>query len=264
MRPLSAPTTTVGAHVFPITRGRVEPPCRTGGAPTARPLRGRTQEATITTSLKPSSWSYAESFVAEDEVLANARARAEEVGVAPIGAGGGAALRFLASVLEARAVVEIGTGTGVSGVWLLRGMRSDGVLTTVDIEAEHQRLAKESFAEAGVPAQRARTISGAALDVLPRLTDGHYDLVFCDGDKAEYDAYLTEALRLLRPGGVVAFDNALWHDRVADPSQRDEDTVAIRELGKRVADDDDLVSVLLPVGDGLLAAKKVWAPEPGE
>jgi predicted O-methyltransferase YrrM len=202
--------------------------------------------------------------VAEDDVLANARARAEEVGVVPIGSGGGAALRFLASVLEARAVVEIGTGTGVSGVWLLRGMRADGVLTTVDIEAEHQRLAKESFAEAGVPSQRARTISGAALDVLPRLTDGHYDLVFCDGDKAEYDAYLTEALRLLRPGGVVAFDNALWHDRVADPAQRDDDTVAIRDLGKRVADDDDLVSLMLPVGDGLLVAKKVWSPEPGE
>jgi predicted O-methyltransferase YrrM len=186
------------------------------------------------------------------------------VGVVPIGPGGGAALRFLASILEARAVVEIGTGTGVSGLWMLRGMRADGILTTVDIEAEHQRLAKESFAEAGIPSQRARTISGAALDVLPRLTDGHYDLVFCDGDKTEYGAYLTEALRLLRPGGVVAFDNALWHDRVADPSQRDEETTAIRELGKQVAADEDLVSVLLPVGDGLLAAKKVWSPEAGE
>ena len=136
-------------------------------------------------------------------------------------------------MLDARAVVEIGTGTGVSGLWLLRGMRPDGVLTTVDIEAEHQRLARESFTEAGIPTQRVRTISGAALDVLPRLTDGHYDLVFCDGDKTEYAAYLTEAMRLLRPGGVVAFDNALWHDRVADPAQRDEETVAIRELGRR-------------------------------
>ena len=183
------------------------------------------------------------------------------MGVVPIGPGGGAALRFLAAVLDARAVVEIGTGTGVSSLWLLRGMRADGVLTTVDIEAEHQRLAKQSFSEAGVPAQRARTISGSALDVLPRLTDGHYDLVFCDGDKAEYGAYLKEALRLLRPGGVVAFDNALWHDRVADPSQRDEETVAIRELGREIAENDSLVSVLLPVGDGLLAAKKEWAPE---
>lgn len=228
------------------------------------PPGDRTQEATITSPIKPASWSYAEDFIAEDEALAAARSRAEEVGVVPIGSGGGAALRFLASALEARAVVEIGTGTGVSGLWLLRGMRADGILTTVDIEAEHQRLAKQSFADAGIASPRARTISGSALEVLPRLTDGHYDLVFCDGDKNEYDAYLNEALRLLRPGGVVAFDNALWHDRVADPSQRDSETTAVRELGKRVAADDDLVSVLLPVGDGLLVAKKVWSPEAGE
>ena len=208
------------------------------------------------TPIKPASWSYAETFVAEDDILAAARSRAEEVGVAPVGPGVGAALRFLASVLDARAVVEIGTGTGVSGLWLLRGMRADGVLTTVDIEAEHQRLAKETFTEAGIPGNRARTIAGAGLDVLPRLTDGHYDLVFCDGDKREYAAYLKEALRLLRPGGVVAFDNALWHDRVADPAQRDPDTLVLRDLGRSVRDDDRLLSVLLPVGDGLLVAAK--------
>src|SRR5262245_33536428 len=207
------------------------------------------------------TWTFAEEYVAEDALLAAARTRAEEVGVSPISPGAGAALRFLASVLDARAVVEIGTGTGVSGLWLLRGMRADGVLTTVDIETEHQRLARKTFTDAGIPTQRARTISGAALDVLPRLTDGHYDLVFCDGDKREYADYLTEALRLLRPGGVLAFDNALWHDRVADPAQRDEETTAIRELGKRIADHDDLVPLLLPVGDGLLLAKKEWTPE---
>jgi predicted O-methyltransferase YrrM len=208
---------------------------------------------------KSASWSYAEGFVAEDDVLAAARARADEVGVVAIGPGGGAALRFLASVIEARAVVEVGTGTGVSGLWLLRGMRPDGILTTVDIEAEHQRLARETFTEGGVAPQRARTIAGAALDVLPRLTDGHYDLVFCDGDKTEYGAYLKEALRLLRPGGVVVFDNALWHDRVADPAQRDEETVVIRDLGKEIAAHESLVPMLLPVGDGLLVAKKEWA-----
>ncbi|WP_274380461.1 O-methyltransferase [Nocardioides cavernaquae] len=198
--------------------------------------------------------------MAEDDVLRSARARAEEVGVVPIGSGVGAALRFLAAVLDARAVVEIGTGTGVSGLWLLRGMRSDGVLTTVDVEAEHQRLAKKTFSEAGIASNRARTIPGSALEVLPRLTDGHYDLVFCDGDKREYAAYLEEAMRLLRPGGVVCFDNALWHDRVADPAQRDEETVAIRDLGRAIADSAGLVPVLLPVGDGLLAAKKEWSP----
>ncbi len=199
--------------------------------------------------------------MAEDEALAAARVRAEEVGVATIGAGGGAALRFLAAAIEARAVVEIGTGTGVSGLWLLRGMRGDGVLTTVDVEPEHLRLAKLTFREGGVPASRVRAIAGSALDVLPRLTDGHYDLVFCDGDRREYAAYLTEALRLLRPGGMVAFDHALAGGKVADPSQRDEQTVTVRELVQAVAAHESLVPVLLPVGDGLLVAKKVWVPE---
>jgi predicted O-methyltransferase YrrM len=189
-------------------------------------------------------------------VLASARERADEVGVVPIGNGVGSALRFLAAVIEAHAVVEIGTGTGVSGLWLLRGMLPDGVLTTVDTEAEHQRLAKKTFTEAGIPSQRARLINGSALEVLPRLTDGHYDLVFCDGDKVEYADYLAEALRLLRPGGVLAFDNALWHDRVADPAQRDAETVAVRELGRVVLEHEDLVPVLLPMGDGLLVARK--------
>ncbi len=205
--------------------------------------------------IKPASWTYAEGFVAEDEVLVAARARSTEVGVSPIGSGGGSVLRLLCSVLEAKAVVEIGTGTGVSGVCLLRGMRPDGVLTSVDLEAEHQRLARESFREAGFATQRFRLISGAALDVLPRLTDGHYDLVFADGDKREYPDYLAEAIRLLRPGGLVVFDNALWHDRVADPTQRDDETVTVREVGNAVREDDRLLPVLLPVGDGLLVAR---------
>ncbi len=217
--------------------------------------------STPTDPINAASWTFTENYVAEDEVLAAGRARAEEVGVVAIGSGGGAALRFLASVLEARAVVEIGTGTGVSGLWMLRGMRPDGVLTTVDLEAEHQRLARETFTEAGIPAQRVRTIPGAALDVLPRLTDGHYDLVFADGDKTEYAAYLDEAMRLLRPGGVVAFDNALWHDKVADPAKRDEQTVAVRDLVRAVAEHESLVPVLLPVGDGLLLAKKLWVSD---
>jgi len=225
---------------------------RTGG-----PRHLGHREATIVTGLKPASWTYAEEYVGEDDVLKAARSRADEVGVTPIGAGGGAVLRFLTSLIGARAVVEIGTGTGVSGVWMLRGMRPDGVLTTVDTEGEHQRLARQAFTEAGIAAQRVRLIPGAALDVLPRLTDGHYDVVFCDGDKSEYAEYLAEALRLLKPGGIVAFDNALWHDRVADPAQRDPETVSIRELGRAMREHDALLPVLLPVGDGLLVAKKL-------
>lgn len=179
----------------------------------------------------------------------------------PITAGSGATLRFLASVLDARAVVEVGTGTGVSGLWLLRGMRPDGVLTSVDIEAEHQRLAKLTFREAGIPSNRARCIAGAGLDVLPRLTDGHYDLVFLDGDRRESSAYLREALRLVRPGGVIVVNNALLSGKVADPAQRDAESLTLRDLGREVLANDSLVPVLLPTGDGLLAARKVWAPD---
>jgi len=245
------PTSARSRHGFVP---RPDPTLRVGSAPS-------TTEEGVITAPKPASWTYAEEFVAEDDVLAAGRSRATEVGVAPISSGGGAALRFLAAVTEARAVAEIGTGTGVSGTWLLRGMRPDGVLTTIDTEAEHQRLAKETYTEAGYAHQRFRCITGRALEVLPRLTDGHYDIVFCDGDKQEYPDYLTEAIRLLRPGGVVIFDNALWHDRVADPAQRDPDTVAVRDLGDLVRRHEQLVPVLLPVGDGLLVAKKIWSPD---
>jgi predicted O-methyltransferase YrrM len=201
--------------------------------------------------------SYVEGYLSEDEPLLAARREAAEIGGAPpIGPGGGAALRFIAAAISAKSVVEIGTGCGTSGIWLLRGMRSDAVLTSVDAEPEHQRLARKAFTEAGFPSNRYRLISGKALDVLPRLTDGAYDLVFCDADKQEYPDYLVEALRLLRPGGVVAFDNALAGGRVADPSRDDPNTLAIRDLVEQVRQDDLLVPVLLPVGDGLLAAVK--------
>jgi predicted O-methyltransferase YrrM len=207
-------------------------------------------------ALKSASVAYAEQFVAEDDALASARERAAEVAAVPIGPAAGATLRFLTSVLDARNVVEIGTGCGVSGVWMMRGMNAEGVLTSVDIEPEHQRLARQAFEEAGIPSQRIRLIAGAALDVLPRLTEGHYDLVFIDADKQEYPGYLEQAVRLLRPGGVVAIDNSLWHDRVAEPANRDPETVAIRETLAAVRDNEALIALLLPVGDGLLVAYK--------
>jgi predicted O-methyltransferase YrrM len=202
------------------------------------------------------SHSYVEEFLAEDDVLLGARAKAAELGCVPIGSGGGAALRFLAALLGARSVVEIGTGTGVSGLWLLRGMAPDGILTSIDVEPEHQRAAREAFTDAGFPAAQLRLINGMALEVLPRLADGAYDLIFVDAVKAEYPRYLDEAIRLLRPGGVVALDNVLWGGRVADPAQQDGDTKALREVARQGREDDRLVPVLLPLGDGLLALVK--------
>ena len=198
---------------------------------------------------------YVNDFLPEDEPLLEARRNAAEVGGAdPVGPVTGAALRFVASAIGARSVVEIGTGCGVSGLWLLRGMRPGAVLTSVDVEPDHQRLARGVFVAAGFPPGRYRLISGRALEVLPRLADSAYDLVFCDADPHSYPDYLAEALRLLRPGGVVIFDDALARGRVADPACSDPDAVAVRELCEQVRLDERLVPLLLPVGDGLLAA----------
>lgn len=205
---------------------------------------------------KLATWAYSEEFIAETEVIEAARARGVELGCVPVMPAVGAALRLLAAAVNAKAVVEVGTGAGVSGLWLLSGMPPDGILTTIDVEAEHQRAAKQAYAAAGVAPQRTRAITGRALDVLPRLTDAAYDMVLIDGDKTEYPQYVEQALRLLRSGGVLALDNMLWHDLVADPATRDETTTMLRDLGKALRDNDSLLPALLPVGDGVLAAVK--------
>ena len=162
-------------------------------------------------------------------------------------------------------MVEIGTGCGSSGIWLLRGMRPDGVLTSVDVEPEYQRMARKAFAQAGFVANRYRLILGRALDVLPRLSDGTYDLVFCDADPREYPDYLEAALRLLRVGGIVAFDDVVIPPELAglDPAEIVDwaadgaaDLPQVREVAEILRADDRLTPLFLPVGEGLLAAVK--------
>jgi predicted O-methyltransferase YrrM len=205
---------------------------------------------------------YIDEFLPEDEALLAARRNAAEIGgTIPVAPVTGAALRFLAAAVSARSVVEIGTGCGTSGIWLLRGMREGAVLTSVDVEPEHQRLARAAFVDAGFASSRYRLISGRALEVLPRLADGAYDMVFCDADMQEYPEYLAAALRLLRPGGIVAFDSALRAGRVVDsllgdPVPSDPDNTAVSEVREQVRSDERLVPLLLPVGDGLLVAVK--------
>ena len=208
------------------------------------------------TAAQLNSHAYAEQFVPEDESFEAARRTGTELGAVPIGTGGGAALRLLAAASGARHVVEVGTGAGTSGLWLLAGMPADGVLTTIEIEPEHALRAKRSFAAAGIAPQRTRVITGRAVDVLPRMNDLSYDLVHIDADKEGYPQYVEHAIRLLRPGGVLAMDNMLWHDTVADPAARDATTVLLRDLGKQLRDDERLVVSLLPVGDGMIAAVK--------
>ena len=201
---------------------------------------------------------YAAEYPGEDEPLQAARANAAALGGAePVLEVVGATLRFLASCVGARTVVEIGTGCGTSGIWLLRGMRPGATLTSVDTEPEYHRMARKAFTAAGFAQNQCRLILGRALDVLPRLSDGAYDMVFCDADARDYPDYLTAALRLLRPGGVVAFNNAL---AAADPAD-----ASAPDVARLIRDDDRLVPVLLPLGDGLLAAvKKLERGEKGD
>jgi predicted O-methyltransferase YrrM len=241
--------------------------CATTGAFTRFPYRPALTCSVVTpderTTTPPSGAvrEYVDGYLPPDDVLRAARARAEELGCAPVSGAGGATLRFLAATLQARAVVEVGTGAGVSGLCLLAGMAPDGVLTTIDIEPEFQRAARRAFVEAGTAPGRMRLIMGQALDVLPRLTDGGYDLVFFHAAKAEYPKFHEQGVRLLRPGGVIAFADVLAAGRLTDPGRRDQETMALREAAKAVRDDERLVPALLPVDGGLLvAAKKVARP----
>ncbi|WP_203784863.1 O-methyltransferase [Paractinoplanes rishiriensis] len=199
---------------------------------------------------------FAEAYATEDIVLQTARSLARELGLDSVTPAAGSVLRLLAAAGSAKAVVEIGTGTGVSGTWLLRGMRPDAVLTTIDVEHEHQRIARRIFQEAGFASSRTRIITGRALDVLPRLADGVYDLVFVDADPTEYSACADAALRLLRPGGVLAVNGALAGGRISDPSARDVDTLTIRETVRSVRESEEWIPAIIPSGAGLLVAVK--------
>ena len=204
---------------------------------------------------KISSWKFAEDFAEESEILRAARGRAEELGVECITPSVGAHLALIASALGAKAIVEAGTGTGVSGLWLLSGS-PHAVLATIDTETEIQAAAKRAFSDAKIAANRTRVITGKALDVMSNMADAAYDLVFLDADRDSLEAQLHEASRLLRPGGVVAISHALWRDRVPDPAMRDDATSIYRDVLRFFSSQDDFVSVLSPVGDGLLMASK--------
>ena len=205
---------------------------------------------------KISSWKYTEEFVTETEAITRARMRAEELGIECITASVGSHLAVLASATGAKAMVEAGTGTGVSGLWLLAGA-PNAVLATIDVEPEHQAAAKVAFTEAKIPNTRTRIIGGRAIDVMSNMADGGYDLVFLDADRDTLEEQLREAVRLLRPGGVVAIAHALWRDRVPDPAMRDEATSIYRDVLRFFKTQETFVSALSPVGDGLLIASRL-------
>jgi predicted O-methyltransferase YrrM len=205
---------------------------------------------------KISSWRYVEEFTDESEPIIRARMRAEELGVECITPSVGAHLAVLAATSNAKAIIEAGTGTGVSGLYLLQGAPK-AILATIDIEAEHQAAAKVAFNEAGIKPNQTRVISGRAIDVMSNMADAAYDLIVLDADRDTIEEQVRESNRLLRPGGTVAIPHALWRDRVPDPAMRDEATQTFRDILRFFKQQESFVTAISPIGDGLLIASKL-------
>ena len=205
---------------------------------------------------KELSWKFAEDFVVESPAILTARQHSLELGIDPVSPATGAQLAVLAAASSTHSILEVGTGAGVSGLWLLAGA-PDAVLTSIDIELDHQQHARTAFASAGVPANRIRLITGRAAEVLPRMNDGAYDLVFVDADEASVLDYVEHALRIARRGGLVLVAHALWRGRVADPARRDDTAEDFRALLTTIAESTAVISAVSTAGDGLLQLVKV-------
>jgi predicted O-methyltransferase YrrM len=160
-------------------------------------------------------------------------------------------MAVIAAASRARSIIEVGTGGGVSGLWLLRGAPG-ATLTTIDSEPEHLGAARQAFADAKIPAARARFITGRASDVLPRMNEASYDIVLIDADPEGVIEYVEHGLRLVRAGGTVLVPRVLAGGAVSDPVRRDPQTAAYRSLIQETQASPAVIGALSITGEGLL------------
>jgi predicted O-methyltransferase YrrM len=199
---------------------------------------------------------FAESFIHEDYYMQLARKNGEEVGAAEPTAAVGNFLKFLTQLTGAKSVVEIGTSSGVSGLWVLQGLPSDGVLTTIDAEREHSKIARNVFEEADIPSTKYRIITGNLIDVIGKLADNTYEVVITR-DGMDLFEVVQESHRLLRSGGLLVIDHALSGGKVADSTQRDPESISRRDAIKVIKEDARWSSTVIPIGAGILLANKL-------
>jgi len=171
----------------------------------------------------------------------------------------GAFLAMLVELTGARRCIEVGTFTGYSSLVVALALPDDGSLVCCDVSEEWTAMARRAWADAGV-ADRIDLRIAPASDTLDALiADGGestYDFAFVDADKSGYDGYYERLLRLVRPGGLIVFDNTLWSGRVLDEDPDDEDTRAIQALNRKLATDERISLCLLPLADGVTLARK--------
>lgn len=201
------------------------------------------------------NWQYVEQFHAQSESEIAARKLSAELGVEPVSAAIAAQLGLITMLTNAQQILEIGTGVGVSSLALL-SLNDEADLTTIDIESEHLRAAKEQFTLARIASGRIRAISGDALNVLPRMNLNSYDISLIDADPLNMLEYVEFSLKIVRPGGMIIVPHALWNGTVSDPAARGAITEDFRTLLNEIAQSDAVDSLLSPVGDGLLLITK--------
>lgn len=194
-------------------------------------------------------------FAPEDDLLAEVREEMarRDLPMIQVPAATGKLLQVLVAAVGARRVLEIGTLAGYSAIWMARGMAPGGRLVTLDKEEEHAGVARRFLERAGL-SDVVEVRVGEARDLLPEVgPDGAWDTVFVDADKESYPLYAEHAARLLRPGGLLLADNALWHGQVVEPDP-DETTRAVLRFNEELAASGDFTATVVPVGDGVMVA----------
>jgi predicted O-methyltransferase YrrM len=194
-----------------------------------------------------------------DPVLREIEREGEEKKLPLIDAEVGSLLRVLATALGAARILEIGTAIGYSGIWLAGALPSDGMLVTIEMDGERARTARENFARSGM-AGRATVIVGDAQRMLAKVS-GPFDLIFQDGDKRQYTSLLDRLVDRLRPGGLLITDNVLWDGNVVpgftrSVTRNSADTEAISEYNERLTSHPQLMTVIVPLRDGVAISVK--------
>jgi predicted O-methyltransferase YrrM len=196
----------------------------------------------------------------EPEVLKELRLETARLGSTAqmqIGPEQGAFMAMVVKLMGAKRILEVGTFTGYSS--LAMALTGDVKIIAADVSEEWTNVARKYWKKAGV-ARRIELRLGPAAETLEQLLKAgeasRFDLIFIDADKASYDVYYEGGLKLLRPGGVILIDNVLWSGSVADPSIKDEDTLALRALNTKIMADTRVDLVMVPICDGVTMARK--------
>jgi predicted O-methyltransferase YrrM len=171
----------------------------------------------------------------------------------------GGFMGLLMRILGARKTLEIGVFTGYSAMVVAKAMGPEGKVVALDVNEEFTAVARRHWAKAGVAGRielRLRPAAESLKELVAAGESGTFDFAFIDADKANYDIYYENALKLVRPHGLIAIDNVLWDGKVIDPSDQTADTVAIRALNEKIQGDKRVDVALVPIGDGLTLALK--------